>query len=136
MFNFSWSDNLYSVKVFRFDDAHKKLFSIMAKFNDAVQAFKGQKVLKDVLEELLEYTKTHFSDEEELMQRHGYTGIYEQQIQHKAFIDKVQDYINKQGSGELVLSNEVMDFLEKWLINHIQQIDKKYSDFFNAKGIS
>jgi hemerythrin len=42
---------------------------------------------------------------------------------------------NGRSAGQLVLSMDVMDFLEKWLIKHIQGTDKGYAPFLNMKGV-
>ena len=44
------------------------------------------------------------------------------------FIDAIKDFQNDFEYNEKELSKEVMDFLKRWLIEHIMGTDQKYSE--------
>lgn len=132
---FNW-DNSYSVKVKRFDDDHRQLFMIINELYDGMVARRGHDVLQNVLAELLIYTKRHFIGEEQLMRSAGYPQLQAQIEQHRRFTGKIQEVSAKYKAGELGMTVETLDFLTNWLKNHIVAVDKRYSEFLNAKGIS
>ena len=47
---------------------------------------------------------------------------------HTKFIDAIKDFQNDFEYNEKELSKEVMDFLKRWLIEHIMGTDQKYSE--------
>ena len=49
----------------------------------------------------------------------------------KQVIEQQQDIKN----GKALITMEVMSFLKNWLIDHIQNTDKKYSAFLISKGV-
>ncbi|MFA5479498.1 MAG: bacteriohemerythrin [Candidatus Muiribacteriota bacterium] len=132
---FVWKND-YSVKVNAMDNQHKQLFAIMDKLHEYMKVGKGSEMLESILTELSTYTQRHFGDEEKLMAQHGYPGIEDQKRAHKQFIDKISEYRNDIKAKKLVSAVQTMDFLKKWLLNHIMVIDAKYADFFNQKGVN
>ncbi|HUB02143.1 MAG TPA: hypothetical protein VL983_05635, partial [Terriglobales bacterium] len=58
------------------------------------------------------------------------------QMQHRAFVKKVEEFQSDMKAGKRVRTIAVVDFLKDWLIHHIKQTDREYSDHLNAKGIS
>lgn len=132
---FKWND-IYSVKVTEMDDQHKKLLDLINQLHDAMLQRRAKEVQKRILDQLITYTKTHFGNEERLMKHHSYPGLPEQLTQHEIFVDKLRNWLDDYKEGKLTLSLDMMNFLKDWLINHIQKIDKKYSDFFNQKGVT
>ena len=56
-------DPSFSVKVARCDEDHKKLFSLISTLHEAMLAGKGSEKIKQVVSELSNYTKFHFSAE-------------------------------------------------------------------------
>jgi hemerythrin len=38
-------------------------------------------------------------------------------------------------NGNSQISNEILEYLKRWLVNHIQVTDRKYIDYFIRNGI-
>jgi hemerythrin len=131
----TWSPT-YSVKVKRFDDDHQQLFSILNKLHDGMVAGHGKDVLEGVLTDLLRYTEKHFTAEEAVMRELNYPQLAAQIEQHRKFTDKIKEVSAQYKAGEVGLSIDVLDFLSKWLSQHIGGMDKQYSAFMNTKGVN
>ena len=80
----------------------------------------------ELLNELKEYTQMHFHDEEEYMESIHYAGLAAQQNAHNAFIEKLGsiDQLQLDEDPEKYL-HDLIDFLAKWLIQHILRMDKQ-----------
>ena len=81
--------------------------------------------LVSILDELKDYTKTHFTHEEEYMESIDYQAIFIQKAQHKAFIQKLEslNYEDMDENQEGTIS-DILSFLTDWLVNHIVKLDK------------
>ena len=90
---------------------------------------KGREVLGGVLNELIDYTKRHFADEEELMRRHNYPEYSRHKTIHEELTFKVLNLKREFESGTSVLTMDVMTFLQQWLTGHIEKSDKQYSPY-------
>jgi hemerythrin len=96
---------------------------------------KGSAVLKKTLGDLLQYTRVHFAQEEELMQRSSYPQIAGHKEQHRKFIAEVEKYSRELETSGIGNSVAVLSVMKDWLIDHIQKTDKAYSAHLNASGI-
>ncbi len=130
----TWNDT-YSVKVKEIDLQHKKLVDIINELFDAMKAGKGNTVIDKLLDELVKYTKYHFSAEENYMRKFKFDQSDIQEAQHKQFVAKINDFIEQYKANRLTLSIEMMNFLKDWLINHIVKMDKQYSALFTWNGL-
>lgn len=128
-------ENSYSVGVEKIDTQHKKLIDLINQLHDALTVGKGREVLAGVLNGVADYTKMHFSTEEDLMRTHQYTGFAEHKKIHDDLIKQVGDLQAKAKSGGMFLSTDVMKFLQSWLAHHISNIDKKLGAYLNEKGV-
>ena len=129
-----WNANL-SVSVAEMDRQHQKLISLINDLNEAMSKGKGKEVVGKTIEGLLNYTRTHFADEEKLFEKYNYPDADRQKNMHRQFIDKVVEFRQQAESGRMGLSITVSDFLSDWLKNHIQMEDKKYGPYFNQLGV-
>lgn len=129
-------DPSFSVQVRRCDEDHKKLFAIINTLHDAMSVGKGGEVVQRVVEELLDYTKVHFSAEEALLERTKYPGLTGHRQRHKEFVTKVEEFQKDLAHGKAGQSIVVLTFLKDWLTNHIRQIDQQYSAHMKASGVS
>jgi len=120
----------YMTGIDMIDEQHKKLFDIMRRSfeelkhhqnNEDVDSFD---VVLDVIDELADYTRTHFEAEEEYMASINYDGLEAQQRAHQMFIEKLSD-INLEGTNipPTEYLEDVIDFLLYWLTNHILKMD-------------
>ncbi len=127
-------DKSYSVKVKEVDAQHKRLFAMLNELIDAKSAEDLDKT-RSIVNSLAQYTVQHFSYEEDLLEQYHYPEIAQHKQIHKALIRKVGSIIENLESDSDISIDDVIDFLEKWLVNHIQGTDMKYSTFFNQKGV-
>ena len=130
----TWNDRL-SVKVAEIDQQHKKLITMINELNDAMKVGKGKDALGAIVNNLIVYTMTHFKTEEKYFAQFGYPDTDQHKKEHEAFVKKVSDFKDGFENRKISLTIEVMDFLSDWLKNHIMGTDKKYSQFFNEKGL-
>ena len=111
------------------DDEHKKLFDIIRETNDIIHAQflhdKYDEIMR-ILHELQKYTERHFKDEEDYMERIGYKRIEVQKRAHEAFVDKIKKIdLREIDDNQEEYLEELIDYLLKWLSNHILKMDKK-----------
>jgi len=131
----TWNDAL-SVGVASIDAEHQELVGLLNAFYDAMQAEKGNGVLGNTLDALIEYTKFHFANEELLFAKTGYPDAVGHKKEHDALTQQVLEVQRKYKAGETAaLSLEVVNFLKKWLVTHIQGTDKKYSPHLVSHGV-
>jgi hemerythrin len=129
-----WNDS-FSVNVVKIDQEHKKLFEMINDLTDAMKAGKGKDVLGNILDRLISYTASHFQLEEKYFQQVKYPDAAAHKKEHVAFVQKVTDFKREFDEGKVTVSVNILQFLSKWLQNHIKGTDQKYSSFFNEKGI-
>ncbi len=112
------------------DIQHKKLCAYLNALHHSMKGNKGDEHLQKILKDLINYTKLHFKDEEELFEKSNYTKVKEHKEIHKNIIAKLDDF-NKRSKTENTnaLSMELLAFLKEWLIKHIMGVDRGYVEF-------
>ena len=134
MATFAWNES-YSVHVRQFDPQHQKLFQIINSLADGMRVGKGEDVIREVVGQLAVYTRTHFLQEEVAMRQTSYPGLTAHQAQHNKLMADVEKYKNDLDEGRKPNTIAVLNFLQKWLVDHIQHSDKAYSDHLNTHGV-
>ncbi|MCI5134359.1 MAG: hemerythrin [Candidatus Electrothrix sp. AW2] len=129
-----WNDN-FSVNVTMIDHDHKKLVAMINELTDAMKAGHGKDVLGKILDELIQYTATHFQREEKYFQQIKYPDAVAHKREHSDFVKKVTEFKKEFDAGRVTVSVNILQFLSKWLQHHIRVSDQKYSKFFNKNGI-
>jgi len=129
-------DESYSVKVSKCDEDHKKLFSLLNTLHDAMKTGHGSDVIQQIVKELADYTKHHFSREEMLLRQTNYSNLDSHKVLHQTFVKQVEQFQADLKAGNMAQSIAVAEFLKDWLANHIKQADRQYSAHLNANGVS
>lgn len=107
------------------DDQHKRIVEYI---NDLYTAHKShdQQAIAAVLENVLDYTLSHFGFEEVMMEDAGYEFLHAHQRVHQVFIQRVTALADRFKAGEDVTA-ELHNLLARWLVNHIQKEDHHYA---------
>lgn len=130
-----WKDE-YSVGIEAIDDDHKKLLNLINQFQTAVHYRTEPEFEDEAFAAVLDYTKTHFQREEQLMSEHGYPKFEAHQQEHRKMIAQVEASLAQyKGEQRHVALKRLLAFLKNWLINHINGTDQAYSGFLRDKGV-
>jgi len=129
---FEWKPE-YSVQIPEIDAQHQRLFALAAELHAAMALGKSNSVLEQSLARLVDYTKTHFTNEEQFMRKHQYPEAGAHKVQHDQLTAQVLDFQTKLRSGQTSLTINLMVFLKNWLERHILGSDLQYSAYIRGK---
>lgn len=115
------------------DQEHTRLFELAAETHellyDSLLVDKSDKIV-ELISELINYTRTHFTHEEEYQKSINYPYIAQHAAQHRQFEDRLAEIdlssISDDYEEQDETVQEILDFLVDWLINHIMRVDMKY----------
>lgn len=125
-----WTEDL-SVGVDLIDDQHKMMFEKASELFEAGKERRAQEYIEPLIEFLDEYTKKHFADEEDYMEKINYPEIDTQKRMHAHFINqlaKLKSDFKESGGNILVILNANKMILN-WLVEHIRHTDKKIGEY-------
>jgi len=108
------------------DKQHHRIVDYINKLHHSQQHHSREEV-GDVLDELVDYTLSHFAFEESLMEEAGYPFINAHKKVHQLFVKRVADYQQRFKMGEDI-ADELLHTLRAWLINHIRNDDQDYTE--------
>lgn len=106
------------------DAQHRRIVDYINELHEAIRASDAERV-GAVIELLIDYTVTHFTFEESLLEKAGYGHSEAHSRVHAAFTGRIRDYKRRFEAGEDV-SRVLLSDLRIWLTNHIQQEDRDY----------
>jgi hemerythrin-like metal-binding protein len=119
----------------KIDEQHKSLVEIFNRLHGAMKQGKGRDEVEGILVFLKDYTVSHFSMEEQLMNEHNYAGAAKHKQIHAELVQQVADLVSKFQKGTATLTLPVMNFLEDWLVQHIQGEDYRFALDLKSKGV-
>ena len=125
---FEFTDE-YKTDIDFVDAEHKKLFEIIERTYEVINDYylhdKYDHIVS-IINELKDYTKLHFKDEEEYMEKIGYEGLAAQKLAHESFVDRLTGIkAGEVDDGQQEYLFELIDYLLEWLKNHILKMDKQ-----------
>ncbi len=129
-----WDDK-YCFGISIIDEEHKKFTDIINKAIVAKEHNDNPEKVKEVLREMTNYVLTHFKTEETYMIEFNYPEYQDHKEEHHDFAMKTIAYLDRVIKGDYQIANEILEYLKRWLINHIQGTDRKYIDCFNKNGL-
>ena len=129
-----WDDK-YSVGLSIVDEEHKEFIGIINKAILAKEHNDNPEEIREVLREMTIYALKHFKTEESYMKVFNYPYYQDHKEEHRDFYIETIACLDKLIKGDSQIANEILEYLKWWLINHIQETDKKYIDCFKRNGV-
>ena len=129
-----WGES-FEIGISVIDEQHKRLVAMVNELYRKLRDGATLEDLRGLLNELIDYTATHFRTEEELFEKYDYPEKEVHRKIHEKLVEKVLDYQRRVEAGEPGLAYELLTFLKDWLSNHICVTDKKYGPYLKEKGV-
>jgi hemerythrin len=118
-----WSNEL-DTGIEVIDKQHRRIVDLINELNTAHEGG-DTAVINHVLGELVDYTLSHFSFEEELQEKANYPFFKAHKRVHEIFTKRVGEFQKRAAAGENV-AQELLSMLKIWLVNHIKGDDADY----------
>jgi hemerythrin len=120
-----WSSDL-DTGIDVIDKQHRRIVDYLNELNSANEVG-DSKATGHVLQELVDYTLTHFAFEEELQERAAYPFLKAHKRVHEIFTKRVGEFLKRAEAGEDV-TPALLSMLKIWLVNHIKGDDADYAE--------
>ena len=125
----------YSFGISIIDKEHRKFIDVINKAFVAKEQNDNPKEVQKLLKEMTIYSVTHFATEEAYMIKYNYPEYKYHKEEHNDFTMTTLANLRKVIKGDYQITNEILEYLKRWLVNHIQGTDKKYVDCFKENGL-
>jgi hemerythrin len=106
------------------DGQHERIVDYINKLHDA-RLDNDTNAIGDIIAATVDYTMSHFSFEEALIEDAGYEFVRPHKKVHELFIRRVTEFQDRYKNGEDI-SAELHNLLARWLFNHIRNDDAAY----------
>ena len=123
-------DNSYLLDIPIIDNQHKRFIVLLDSLSLMIGKGEQNDRLIEIIDELEKYTHYHFTTEERLMYEAKFneSEINIHKLQHQICIKKVEEFQIAFRYQNAVLSEQMLQFMRKWILMHIKGTDSKYAD--------
>lgn len=118
------------------DQEHEVLIGYINQLQAAIEDEVESNVVKRVIRGLMEYSRTHFFVEEELMRAYEYPEALFHIRAHEGFRISAGELIRSVDMGDEIDLEQVLAFLTEWLTEHILDVDAQLADFLREKRLA
>lgn len=136
----SWRDE-FSIGISSIDDQHKKLLGMLNQLNSIEHAQAGQArqpgKLVEMLDNLSEYAAHHFAQEEALMHTHlpDAESTTHHLLAHRTYWTIIVTLKNRFMKGDAKVNAELVEYLNRWWIDHILKTDQQMGRELKSRGV-
>ena len=123
----------YAVGVPDIDRQHQRLVSLINRLHGEMKRGAPKEALEGVLRSLVDYTRTHFRDEERAMEQARYPGLAGHRREHEELTRTILRFQDDLQAGRVALSIQLLNFLKAWLRDHILKSDQAYAPSLRAR---
>jgi hemerythrin len=132
-------DKKYETGIKIIDDQHMQWIFLTKKLLDAMLTGTIKEELDVIFWETFQYSQTHLKYEETLMEQYNFPGLKRHKELHANLLihlESIKSKIESNLESEESSSEDAINLcqvFQKWLIDHIENEDKKYIPFINKE---
>jgi len=128
-------ENIYNTNIEVIDNQHKAYVATLNKLYEAIELPESIDKLNEIFQRLADYIHFHFATEEKYFAEFNYEGATEHIAAHNKFKRQIAEYQGKLSRGEIDFTNDLVEYLDDWLANHVMDLDRKYIICFKEHGL-
>jgi hemerythrin-like metal-binding protein len=123
----SWKPG-YSVNEVVLDSHHQELFCILNTVYENVMNSLEVDCVLPIIDKLSEYTRYHFSTEEQFMREKEFRELDDHIAKHREFTHTIEKLRTRYHDNDLEVTRELIIVLGDWLLRHVLKDDMRYSE--------
>ena len=131
----TWDQHIHGVGIAEMDQQHRWLCDIINNMESALDNAAVPATLNTVLDELIQFTEFHFFTEEHYMRRHNYPDEAPHREGHHHLVDQLLELKRDFGLRDKTQARSAIQFLESWLLVHIQHADRQLGEYLRSRGV-
>lgn len=124
-----WTSDLHT-GIDVIDNQHRRIVDYINQLEHAIKQH-SRLTVGQVLDELVDYTMSHFAFEESLQEEAGYKLVKPHKAIHDVFAKRIATYQQRHNAGEDV-AEQLYSMLATWLLHHIKREDMAYVSSVSA----
>jgi len=124
-------NNGFLLGIPQFDEDHKRLISILNSAYDNFTTGVSIITMDRLLNDLVDYARSHFSSEEHWMEKLNYPHILKHKNEHDWFVTRVGKLAEELEIVNKTILGSAITFLNTWIAMHITETDADYCKFVN-----
>lgn len=127
-----WDDG-FLIGIDELDYEHKRLFEDVNRLYRELVAYDDKRGIEECLGDIYARMHAHFALEERIMRSHEYADYDEHKREHEelleSFTEAMLTFIN---AGDIDSGGLVKDDLNRWIVDHIRDSDRKMSEMIKG----
>lgn len=133
MFSVRWSPD-YAVGIAEVDAQHHALIDMINALSSGIGTEQEDTNTRMMLDRLADYTRFHFSTEEQLMEKQPLDPDFKARHrgEHAYFIGVLRDFTRDFENGRSKISAPLVEYLVHWLLHHIVVTDREMGKLLNS----
>jgi len=125
-----------SVGVRAMDDQHGILMDTINELRLALVRGCGREKASELLDQLIEFMRMHFWNEEQLMEQTGFAELGEHRAEHHKMLAEILQAAHRLQYGEGFELRPLLCELHDGFLQHIDRMDHHYGPWLNQRGVS
>lgn len=108
---------------------HQRMAELIQTLGVRIRERQGRDAVLSVARELAALSDLHFGHEKDLMTATGYPNANAHLWEHRGLLDKLAMLIHSLESSGADVSIYVIDFIDRWFVDHLQGADAEFGAF-------